>query len=162
MIRADDDETLFETEAGEFSLLVDAEGRPLEGVKIALRVDRISKAIHTQFGERDVRIYATMTTPDEEQILKVWCLVCGGSCPKRVGERCRNPLPKPGSAGQLRTDAAIALGRRLTNRERIRKDAFLGRTFIAEVSVVRTNHGNEALPPSAWYSKVGPFSELVS
>src|SRR5262249_40364401 len=123
-----------------------------------------TKAIHSQYGRDDVRIYATATNVDNEQhALKVWHLTCGGgACPKKTGERCRKPRPKPGAAGALRADAAVALGRRLRDREQPPKSLFLGRKFVARVATVRTNADDETLPESAWYSKIGPFLEALS
>lgn len=156
--RATSDEFLFEADDAEFDLVLGEDGKPLNGEEEVVRIDRVEKAVHARWSDGDVRIYATATiVRTEQRALKVWTLECGGNCRRCVGARCANPRTKRGAAGHLRTDAAVALGRRLTSRERFSKQMFLGKTFRAPVSAVMADPDGNPRPGSAWYSKVGPF-----
>jgi hypothetical protein len=158
VIHVGDEETLFETET-EYGLLVDGDGKPLDGAPEWIEVLSVGMAKHSPYGPRDVRIYADCVHVETgELVQKFWGLTCAGKgCPQKVGVRCLNPIPKKGSSGMLRGDAAIALGRRLTSRERFQKSFFVGKKFLALIHAVRVDQDGNDKPASTWYSKVGTF-----
>lgn len=159
------DDFLFSAGDAEYELVLDEKGEPVNGGAELVSVVRTSPAVHTRFGLDDVRIYADLlTVRTGQRVFKAWFLVCGGGCPKKTGDRCKNPKPKKGAAGLLRNDFFVATGRRLTSKERVPRSVFLGQTFVAElVPVVEDGGGTGSerkrtfRERGEWYTKAGPF-----